>query len=78
MRLARSRNSLNSRRGREISRGHATSCSLRCWFAPHDMPIGAKIIDAIDEAIRVRDKVLLMMGGLGRSWSGAEIRNVRW
>jgi hypothetical protein len=42
------------------------------------MPIGAKIIDAIDEAIRVRDKVLLMMGGLGRSWSGAEIRNVRW
>jgi transposase InsO family protein len=30
MRLARLRNSLNSRRGREISRGHATSCSLRC------------------------------------------------
>jgi hypothetical protein len=22
--------------------------------------------------------MLLMMGGLGRSWSGAEIRNVRW
>src|SRR5262249_26786255 len=23
---------------------------VRCWFAPHDMPIGAKIIDALDEA----------------------------
>jgi hypothetical protein len=25
------------------------------------MPIGAKIIDAIDEAIRLRDKVLLIL-----------------
>jgi len=33
---------------------------VRCWFAPHDMPIGAKIIDALDEAIRLRDKVLLI------------------
>jgi TIR domain len=31
---------------------------VRCWFAPHDLPIGAKILDAIDEAIRLRDKVL--------------------
>ncbi len=23
---------------------------VSCWFAPHDMPIGAKILDAIDEA----------------------------
>ena len=34
---------------------------VRCWFAPHDMPIGAKIIDAIDEAIGLRDKVLLIL-----------------
>src|SRR5215472_3738129 len=34
---------------------------VRCWFAPHDMRIGAKIIDAIDEAIRLRDKVLLIL-----------------
>jgi hypothetical protein len=34
---------------------------VRCWFAPHDMPWGAKIIDAIDEAIRLRDKVLLIL-----------------
>jgi Pentapeptide repeats (8 copies)/TIR domain len=24
---------------------------VRCWFAPHDLPIGAKTWDAIDEAI---------------------------
>jgi len=35
--------------------------SVRCWFAPHDMPIGAKIIDALDEAIRLRDKLLLIL-----------------
>ena len=34
---------------------------VRCWFAPHDMPIGAKILDGIDEAIRLRDKVLLIL-----------------
>src|SRR6185436_14620160 len=26
---------------------------VRCWLAPHDLPIGAKILDAIDEAIRL-------------------------
>jgi uncharacterized protein YjbI with pentapeptide repeats len=30
---------------------------VRCWFAPHDLPIGAKIWDAIDKAIRVREKL---------------------
>ena len=34
---------------------------VRCWFAPHDMQTGAKILDAIDEAIRLRDKVLLVL-----------------
>jgi uncharacterized protein YjbI with pentapeptide repeats len=34
---------------------------VRCWFAPHDMPIGGKILDTIDEAIRLRDKVLLIL-----------------
>jgi hypothetical protein len=29
---------------------------VRCWFAPHDLSIGAKTWDAIDEAIRHRDK----------------------
>lgn len=34
---------------------------VRCWFAPHDMPIGGKIWDEIDTAIRLRDKVLLIL-----------------
>jgi hypothetical protein len=48
---------------------------VRCWFAPHDMPIGAKIIDAIDEAIRVRDKVLLILseGAVASDWVEGEV-----
>jgi uncharacterized protein YjbI with pentapeptide repeats len=34
---------------------------VRCWFAPHDMPIGGKILDEIDSAIRLRDKLLLIL-----------------
>jgi uncharacterized protein YjbI with pentapeptide repeats len=34
---------------------------VRCWFAPEDMKIGAKIRDTLDEAIRLRDKVLLVL-----------------
>jgi uncharacterized protein YjbI with pentapeptide repeats len=34
---------------------------VRCWFAPHDMPIGGKILDEIDVAIRLRDKVVLIL-----------------
>src|SRR5262249_1254782 len=49
---------------------------VRCWFAEHDMPIGAKIIDAIDEAIRMRDKVLLILSGsaIGSDWLEGEMR----
>lgn len=34
---------------------------VRCWFAPEDMSIGAKILDTLDEAIRLRDKMLLVL-----------------
>jgi hypothetical protein len=34
---------------------------VRCWFALHDIAIGDKFIDAIDAAIRLRDKVLLIL-----------------
>jgi hypothetical protein len=34
---------------------------IRCWFAPHDLRIGDPHWDAIDEAIRVRDKLLLIL-----------------
>jgi uncharacterized protein YjbI with pentapeptide repeats len=34
---------------------------VRCWFAPHDLTIGRSIVDAIDAAIRLRDRVLLIL-----------------
>lgn len=34
---------------------------VRCWFAPKDLPIGARIRDAIDEAIRETGKLLLVL-----------------
>ena len=34
---------------------------VRCWFAPHDLRIGDKILDTIDAAVRLRDKVLLIL-----------------
>ena len=48
---------------------------VRCWFAPHDMPIGAKILDTIDEAIRLRDKVLLVLseGAIASDWVEGEV-----
>ena len=48
---------------------------VRCWFAPHDMPIGAKILDALDEAIRLRDKVLLVFSAsaLASDWVEGEV-----
>jgi uncharacterized protein YjbI with pentapeptide repeats len=48
---------------------------VRCWFAPHDMPIGANIFDAIDEAIRLRDKVLLILSeeAIASNWVEGEV-----
>ena len=37
------------------------SNGVRCWFAPEDLPIGAKTRVRIDEAIRVYDKLLLIL-----------------
>jgi hypothetical protein len=48
---------------------------VRCWFAPHDLPIGAKILDGIDEAIRLRDKVLLILSehSINSGWVEDEV-----
>jgi uncharacterized protein YjbI with pentapeptide repeats len=37
------------------------SNGVRCYFAPEDLPIGAKIRVSIDESIRVCDKLLLIL-----------------
>jgi hypothetical protein len=37
------------------------SKGVRCWFAPEDLKIGQRIRHGIDEAIRVHDKLLLIL-----------------
>jgi uncharacterized protein YjbI with pentapeptide repeats len=34
---------------------------VRCWFDRHDLPIGAKTRDYIDETIKLQDKLLLIL-----------------
>jgi TIR domain/Pentapeptide repeats (8 copies) len=48
---------------------------VRCWFAPHDMKIGAKILDTLDQAIRLRDKILLVLSeaSIASDWVEDEV-----
>jgi hypothetical protein len=48
---------------------------VRCWFAPHDLPIGAKTWEAIDAAIQIRDKVVLILSknAIASDWVEDEI-----
>jgi len=48
---------------------------VRCWFAPHDLPWGAKTWDTIDEAIRVREKLLLILSkaSIASEWVEDEV-----
>jgi hypothetical protein len=34
---------------------------VRCWFAPHDIQGGKKVHEQIDEAIRLYDRLLLIL-----------------
>lgn len=34
---------------------------IRCWYAPEDLKIGAEIRDGIHEAIRIHDKLLIVL-----------------
>jgi uncharacterized protein YjbI with pentapeptide repeats len=49
---------------------------VRCWFAPHDMRTGEKILDSIDEAIRLREKVLLILSkhSIKSNWVEKEVK----
>src|SRR5262249_46492765 len=48
---------------------------VRCWYTPHDLPIGARIRPAIDESIRVYDKLLLVLSehSVGSQWVEQEV-----
>jgi hypothetical protein len=49
---------------------------IRCWLASHDLPIGGKILDAVDEAIRLRDKMVLILSkhSIKSNWVEKEVK----
>lgn len=51
------------------------SKKVRCWFAPEDLKIGAKLRPSFDEAIRVHDKlmVLLSENSVSSEWVEKEV-----
>src|SRR6266511_2874797 len=52
---------------------------LRVWFAPEDMKAGAKIHEQIDQAIRMYDKLVLVLSeqSIQSEWVMTEIRKAR-
>ncbi|MBI4798609.1 MAG: TIR domain-containing protein [Desulfarculus sp.] len=49
---------------------------VRCWFAPHDLRTGDDILDRIDESIRARDKLLLILSrnSIQSGWVETEVK----
>jgi hypothetical protein len=52
---------------------------VRCWFAPEEMKGGRKLHEQIDEAIRLHDKLLLILSehSMNSNWVKSEIANAR-
>jgi len=52
---------------------------LRAWYAPEDMKGGREIYDQIDTAIKLHDKLLIVLTehGMQSNWVRTEIRKVR-
>jgi hypothetical protein len=52
---------------------------VRCWFAPEDIRGGEKLYDQIDQAIRLHDKLLLVLSehSIHSQWVMTEIRRAR-
>jgi hypothetical protein len=52
---------------------------VRCWYAPHDIQSGKKIHEQIDEAIRIYDRLLLILSeaSMKSEWVKTEIAHAR-
>lgn len=52
---------------------------VRCWFAPHDMQGGRKLHEQIDQAIRIHERVLLILSpdSMHSEWVKTEIAKAR-
>jgi hypothetical protein len=59
--------------------GDLQSNNVRCWFAPHDVRGGRKLHEQIDQAIRVHEKVLLILSShsMSSEWVKTEIIKAR-
>ena len=53
------------------------AAGVRCWFAPEDLKIGDRFRDAIEGAIRVHDKLLLVLSdsSVNSSWVRSEVES---
>ena len=53
--------------------------NVRCWFAPHDIRAGRKLHEQIDQAIRVHDRMLLILSepSMASEWVRTEIAYAR-
>jgi hypothetical protein len=56
---------------------HLRSKKVRCWFAAEDLRIGDRFRSRIDEAIRIHDKLLLVLSeeSVSSSWVEAEVES---
>lgn len=52
---------------------------VRCWFAPHHIQSGKKLLEQIDDAIRVYDRLLLILSAssMTSEWVKTEIARAR-
>jgi hypothetical protein len=52
---------------------------VRCWFAPHDVHGGRKLHEQIDQAIRIHERVLLILSehSMNSEWVKTEIAKAR-
>lgn len=52
------------------------SHNVRCWFAPEDLKWGERIRTGIDEAIRIHDKLLLILSkhSVSSGWVEREVK----
>jgi hypothetical protein len=74
--------SATQRRTRNLLTACMPTCrtrGVRCWFAPHDIKGGKKIHEQIDEAIRIYDRLLLILSeaSMESEWVKTEIANAR-
>ena len=55
------------------------AADVRCWFAPHDIQGGRKIHEQIGEAIRVYDRLLLILSehSMNSEWVKTEIAHAQ-